>query len=252
MENTKPVLELKKFDAVLFDLDGVLTATARVHSACWKRMFDGFLKGYYEKEGETFISFDIEKDYKPYVDGKLRDEGVKSFLLSRNIELPYGEIDDPPGNDTVCGLANTKFKMVRQVLETEGVDVFEGSVDLVKKLRDAGIKMAVVSSSKSCRVVLDTVGITHLFENIVDGNVAISLGLPGKPAPDTYLKAAELLDTEPKRAVVAEDAISGVMAGRDGGFGLVIGVDRDGNPEALMQNGADIVVSDLGEFTLQD
>jgi len=128
MENMKPVIELKKIDAVLFDLDGVLTATSRVHSACWKRMFDGFLQGYYEKIGEPFIPFDIEKDYKPYVDGKLRDEGVKSFLASRNIEMPYGEIDNPPGNDTICGLANTKFKMVREVLETEGVDVFDGSV----------------------------------------------------------------------------------------------------------------------------
>lgn len=252
MENIKPVLELKKFDAVLFDLDGVLTATSRVHSACWKRMFDGFLQGYYEKKGESFIPFDIEKDYKPYVDGKLRDEGVNSFLLSRKIELPYGEVDAPPGNDTVCGLANTKFKMVREVLETEGVDVFEGSVDLVKRLRDAGVKLAVVSSSKSCRVVLDTVGITDLFDNIVDGNVATRLGLAGKPAPDTYLKASELLDTDPSRAVVVEDAISGVIAGRDGGFGLVVGVDRDGNPDALLQNGADIVVSDLGEFILQD
>ena len=252
MENIKPVLELKKIDAVLFDLDGVLTATARVHSACWKRMFDGFLQSYYEKKGESFIPFDIEKDYKLYVDGKLRDEGVKSFLLSRNIKLPYGNIDDPPGKDTVCSLANTKFKMVREVLETEGVDIFEGSVDLVKRLRAAGVKMAVVSSSKNCRVVLDSVGITDLFDAIVDGNAATSLGLAGKPAPDTYLKASELLDTEPARAVVFEDAISGVMAGRDGGFGLVVGVDRDGNPEALKQNGADIVVSDLGEFILRD
>ena len=252
MENTKPVFELKKIDAVLFDMDGVLTATARVHSACWKRMFDGFLQSYYEKKGESFIPFDIEKDYKLYVDGKLRDEGVKSFLLSRNIKLPYGNIDDPPGRDTLCSLANIKFKMVRDVLETEGVDVFEGSVDLVKRLRAAGVKMAVVSSSKSCRAVLDSAGITDLFDDIVDGNTATRLGLAGKPAPDTYLKAAELLDTEPARAVVVEDAISGVMAGRDGGFGLVVGVDREGNPGVLKQNGADIVVSDLGEFTLRD
>jgi HAD superfamily hydrolase (TIGR01509 family) len=142
--------------------------------------------------------------------------------------------------------------MVREVLETEGVDVFEGSVELVKRLRAAGVKLAVVSSSKSCRVVLGKVGITDLFDEIVDGNVATSLGLAGKPAPDTFLKASELLDTEPARAVVVEDAISGVMAGRDGGFGLVVGVDREGNPEALKQNGADIVVSDLGEFILRD
>ena len=252
MGNSKPVLELKKIDAVLFDMDGVLTATARVHSACWKRMFDEFLKSHYEKKGESFVPFDIEKDYKRYVDGKLRYEGVKSFLLSRNINLPDGNIDDPPGRDTVCGLANIKFKMVREMLETEGVDVFEGSIDLVKRLRAAGVKMAVVSSSKSCRMVLGKAGITDLFDEIVDGNTAVSLGLAGKPAPDTYLKAAELLDTEPARAVVVEDAISGVMAGRAGGFGLVVGVDREGNPEALKQNGADIVVSDPGEFILRD
>ncbi len=252
MEAVKPVLNLKKIDAVLFDLDGVLTATSKVHSACWKRMFDQFLESYYEKKGEPFRAFDIENDYKPYVDGKLRDEGVNSFLLSRGIKLPYGKIDDPPGNDTVCGLANIKFKMVREVLETEGVDVFEGSVDLVRSLRKKGIKMAVVSSSKSCRVVLDSVGIIDLFDDIVDGNVANSLGLAGKPAPDTYLKAAELLGVDPSRAVVVEDAISGVKSGHDGGFGLVIGVDRDGNPDALKENGADIVVSDLGEFSIQE
>ncbi len=252
MGELMPVLDLKKVDAVLFDLDGVLTATSRIHSACWKRMFDQFLQTYYENRGEPFRAFDVEGDYKPYVDGKLRDEGVNSFLLSRSIEIPYGNIDDPPGNDTVCGLANTKFKMVREVLEKEGVDVFEGSVELVHRLRDAGVKMAVVSSSKSCRMVLDSVGITDLFDDIVDGNVANSLGLPGKPAPDTYLKAAELLGADPSRAVVVEDAISGVKAGHDGGFGLVIGVDRDGNPDVLKENGADIVVSDLGEFSLQE
>ena len=252
MEAVKPVLNLKKIDAVLFDLDGVLTATSKVHSACWKRMFDQFLESYYEKKGEPFKAFEIESDYKLYVDGKLRDEGVNSFLLSRGIEMPYGKIDDPPGNDTVCGLANIKFKMVREVLETEGVDVFEGSVDLVRSLRKKGIKMAVVSSSKSCRVVLDSVGIIDLFDDIVDGNVANSLGLAGKPAPDTYLKAAELLGVDPSRAVVVEDAISGVKSGHDGGFGLVIGVDRDGNPDALKENGADIVVSDLGEFSIQE
>jgi len=248
----KPVLDLKKIDAVLFDLDGVLTATSRIHSACWKRMFDNFLEGYYEKKGESFRPFEIETDYKLYVDGKLRDDGVNSFLLSREIKLPYGKTDGPPGNDTVCGLANAKFKMVREVLETEGVDVFEGSIELVRRLRDKGIKMAVVSSSKSCRVVLDSVGITDLFDDIVDGNVATRLKLAGKPAPDTYLKAAERLGAEPGRAVVVEDAISGVQAGHKGGFGLVIGVDRDKNPDALKENGADIVVSDLSEFLIQE
>jgi len=248
---TAPVLDLKKIDAVLFDLDGVLTATSRVHSACWKRMFDGFLKDYYAEKGEPFVPFDIDRDYKRYVDGRLRDEGVNSFLSSRGIKLSYGKIDDPPGNDTVCGLANIKFKMVRDVIETEGVDVFDGSVDLVRRLRKHGVKTAVVSSSKSCRTVLDSAKLTGLFDAIVDGNVANELNLAGKPEPATYMKAAQLLGTVPARAAVVEDAISGVRAGRRGGFGLVIGVDRDGEPAVLKENGADVVVTDLGRFTLK-
>lgn len=245
------MIDLAKIDAVLFDLDGVLTATSRIHSLCWKRMFDGFLKEYYAKKGEPFRPFDIDRDYKLYVDGKLRDEGVNSFLLSRGIRLPYGKIDDPPGNGTVCGLANIKFKMVRDVIAAEGVDVFDGSVDLVRRLRDRGIKLAVVSSSKSCGTVLAAANITALFDEIVDGNAAKELDLPGKPEPDTFLKAAQLLDTVPSRAAVVEDAISGVQAGRRGGFGLVIGVDRHGEPAVLKENGADIVVADLGTVTLK-
>ena len=238
----------QKFDAVLFDMDGVLTATARVHAASWKKMFDGFLKKRAAETGEPFIPFDINTDYKLYVDGKLRDEGVSSFLESRGITLPSGDAGDPPDRDTVIGLGNRKNKLVNKIIETDGVDIFEGSLALVRLLRRKGIKTAVVSASKNCETVLKVTGITDLFDAVVDGNIAARLGLPGKPAPDTFLKAAQMLDTEPERAVVVEDAISGVQAGRAGNFGMVIGVDRHGEPDSLRNNGADIVVDDLDKL----
>jgi beta-phosphoglucomutase family hydrolase len=241
---------LDHFEAVLFDLDGVLTATSKIHAACWKKMFDDFLQQRASRSGDPFIPFDIDHDYKLYVDGKLRDEGVHSFLESRGIELPYGSLEDPPSQETVCGLSNLKFEMVHRVLESEGVSAFEGSVALVRSLRRNNIKMAVVSSSKSCKVVLESAGIKDLFDEIVDGEVATQLKLPGKPAPDTYLKAAELLGIAPERAVVVEDAISGVQAGSKGGFGLVIGVAREDNAAILREQGADIVVADLGELLI--
>jgi len=238
----------QKFDAVLFDMDGVLTATAKVHAASWKKMFDGFLKKRAAETGEPFIPFDINTDYKLYVDGKLRDEGVSSFLESRGITLPSGDAGDPPDRDTVIGLGNRKNKLVNKIIETDGVDIFEGSLALVRLLRRKGIKTAVVSASKNCETVLKVTGITDLFDAVVDGNIAARLGLPGKPAPDTFLKAAQMLDTEPERAVVVEDAISGVQAGRAGNFGMVIGVDRHGEPDSLRNNGADIVVDDLDKL----
>jgi beta-phosphoglucomutase family hydrolase len=237
-----------RFDAVLFDLDGVLTATAKVHAACWKKLFDDFLEERAAATGESLEPFDIAEDYKLYVDGKLRYEGVRSFLGSRGIDLPGGTPDEPPGNRTVCGLGNRKDAMVHEVLETEGVDVYEGSVRLVEQVRSRGIRTAVVSASKNCKVVLEAARISHLFDQVVDGEVAERLGLPGKPRPDTFLVAAERLGVVCERAVVVEDAISGVQAARAGGFGLVIGVDRKDNPESLRQGGADIVVRDLGEL----
>ena len=242
------IITPQKFDAVLFDMDGVLTATAKVHAASWKKMFDDFLKKRSAETGEPFIPFDIGTDYKLYVDGKLRDVGVSSFLESRSIKLPFGDADDPPGHETVIGLGNRKNEMVSKIIETEGVDIFEGSLALVRHLRKKGIKTAVVSASKNCETVLKVTGITDLFDVMVDGNVAARLGLPGKPAPDTFLKAAQMLDTDPERAVVVEDAISGVQAGRAGEFGLVIGVDRHGEPDSLRNNGADIVVDDLDKL----
>jgi alpha,alpha-trehalase len=233
---------------VLFDLDGVLTATAKVHAAAWKKMFDEFLRRRADDRGETFVPFDIGSDYEHYVDGKPRYDGVRSFLESRGIELPYGEPTGEPGYDTVCGLGNHKDVLVNEVLAAGGIEAYEGSVALVRQLRDRGIKTAVVSSSHSCQAVLRTAGIENLFDARVDGVIADDMALPGKPAPDTFLKAAEMLGVEPSRSVVVEDALSGVQAGRTGGFGLVIGVDRKDAGDALRRNGADFVVKDLDEL----
>ncbi|MBW2057582.1 MAG: beta-phosphoglucomutase family hydrolase [Deltaproteobacteria bacterium] len=237
-----------RFDAVLFDLDGVLTDTAKVHAACWKKMLDDYLKERAVEKNEPFRPFDIATDYRRYVDGKLRCEGVRSFLESRGIELPYGDPDSPPGRETICGLGNLKDRLVKEVLDSEGVEAYEGSVAFVRHLRSRGFKTAVVSASSNCEAILKAARITELFDVRIDGEVAARLQLAGKPAPDTFLKAADQLHVEPARAVVVEDAISGVQAGRAGGFGLVVGVDRKGDADALRENGAEIVVSDLGEM----
>jgi alpha,alpha-trehalase len=236
------------FDAVLFDLDGVLTATASLHAACWKTMFDEYLQRRAAASGDAFQPFEIATDYKQYVDGKLRYDGVHAFLESRGIELPWGNPEDPPDRETVCGLGNRKNELIQEHLASGKVEVFESSVALVRRLRGAGVKTAVVSASKNCEAILKAAGIADLFEFRVDGVVASQLQLAGKPAPDTFLEAARQLGVEPERAVVVEDAVSGVQAGRAGGFGLVIGVDRKGDPEALRNNGADVVVTDLGEL----
>jgi alpha,alpha-trehalase len=238
------MLTRERFDAVLFDLDGVLTDTARVHALCWKRMFDEFLK----RRGEDYRPFDLNEDYRRHVDGKPRYEGVRDFLASRGIELPMGDPSEPPGWGTVSGLGNRKNELINENLAAEGVDVYEKSVVLVRRLLDQGFRTAVVSSSKNCEAILKAADISDLFEVRVDGVVAAREHLAGKPAPDTFLRAAGLLDSEPRRAVVVEDAISGVQAGRAGGFGLVIGVDRHDDAEALRAGGADVVVADLGEF----
>jgi beta-phosphoglucomutase family hydrolase len=243
----KPITPAR-FDAVLFDLDGVLTSTAKIHSSCWKTTFDVFLRHRAEERKEPFRPFEIATDYKRYVDGKLRYEGVKSFLASRGIALAEGTPDDPPTADTVCGLGNRKDELVKAAIEQGQVESYPGSVALVRRLREQGIRAAVVSSSNNCEQVLRAAGIADLFEVRVDGVVASELGLPGKPAPDTFLKAARMLDVSPPRAVVVEDAIAGVQAGRAGGFGLIVGVDRDGSGEALRTAGAEVVVTDLAEL----
>ncbi len=238
-----------RFDAVLFDLDGVLTDTAGVHAACWRRTFDEFLRGRADRTGDPFRPFDIESDYRLYVDGRRRFDGVRGFLQSRGIDLPEGSPDDPPDAATVCGVGNRKNALLNQALEEGGVEVYGSSVALVRALRDAGKKTGVVSSSANCAAVLRAAGIDELFDVRVDGKLAAELDLPGKPAPDTFLRAARELGVDAARAVVVEDAISGVQAGRDGGFGLVIGVARHDEPDVLRQEGADVVVSDLGELS---
>ena len=248
MSHTTKPIDRERFDAVLFDLDGVLTATAKVHAAAWKKTFDDFLRHRSEQRGEPFVPFEIETDYNRYVDGKPRYDGVTSFLDSRGIELPRGDRDDPADAETVRGIGNHKSDLVLAMLESDGVEAYEGSVALVKLLRRDGVKTGVVSSSNNCREVLQAAGIEDLFDVRVDGVVASRLSLPGKPAPDTFLEAARELGVEPGRAVVVEDAIAGVQAGRAGGFAQVIGVDRHDEATALRDNGADIVVSDVGEL----
>jgi beta-phosphoglucomutase family hydrolase len=246
----KHLVSPSEYRAWLFDLDGVITDTASVHAAAWKRTFDGYLKEVYKREGRPFEPFEIDPDYYRYVDGKPRYAGVDSFLRSRGIIVDWGNPNDPPGRESVCGLGNRKNELFNAVLSLRGVEMFESSVALVQELRTRGGRVAVVTSSKNCEAVLEAAGIQDLFEARVDGNVAAEKKLAGKPAPETYEEAACMLETLPEQAVVIEDAISGVQAGRRGGFGLVIGVARGDDPEVLRQNGADVVVRDLAELSL--
>jgi beta-phosphoglucomutase family hydrolase len=244
------VFDPAQFAAVLLDLDGVLTSTARIHSRCWKKTFDDFLKARSARSGEPFRPFDADSDYKMFVDGKPRDDGVRSFLASRDIRLPEGTPDSPPDEESVHGLGNRKNELVGRAIQAGEARSYPGSTAFVRWVRSRGLKTAVVSSSHNCAEVLKAAGIEDLFDTRVDGNTEDRLQLAGKPAPDTYRYAAELLGVAPERAVVVEDAISGVQSGRAGNFGLVIGVDRGGAAEALRKNGADLVVTDLGELIL--
>jgi beta-phosphoglucomutase family hydrolase len=235
-------------NACLFDLDGVLTQTAKVHAQAWKSMFDEFLKSWAAEHGQEFVPFDAHSDYDDYVDGKPRYEGVRSFLESRNIELPQGTPRDPPDAQTIDGLGNRKNELVLEVIHERGVEAYEGSVRYVKAAIGAGLRRAVVSSSTNCREVLKAAGVYDLFEEVVDGVVAEREHLRGKPAPDTFLAGARALGVEPAQAAVFEDALAGVEAGRAGHFGFVVGVDRVGQAQALKEHGADVVVKDLAEL----
>jgi len=230
------------YDAALFDLDGVITPTARVHQLAWARMFGDFLQGRRDVDPYT------EADYYAYVDGKPRYEGVASFLESRGIELPYGDPTDDPAGETVCALGNRKNDYFSDVLRTEGVEAYPGSVALLDALEERGVKSALVSSSRNARPVLEAAGLVDRFEVIVDGEVAAAEHIAGKPRPDTFVTAAERLGVPTTRSVVLEDAVSGVQAGAAGDFGLVIGVDRGAGADVLREHGADVVVSDLAEL----
>jgi beta-phosphoglucomutase family hydrolase len=234
--------------ALLFDLDGVLTQTAKVHAAAWKQMFDEFLRSWSQQHGTEFVPFDIVKDYDEYVDGKPRYDGVQSFLQSRAIELPQGTPDDPPAAATVHGLGNRKNEIVLKMIHDQGVEPYEGSVRYVKAARDAGLPRAVVSSSANAHDVLKAAGYEGMFDAVVDGVVLERDHLAGKPAPDSFIAGARALGAEPAAAVVYEDALAGVQAGRAGKFGFVVGVDRVGQADALREHGADVVVKDLSEL----
>jgi beta-phosphoglucomutase family hydrolase len=234
--------------ACLFDLDGVLTQTAKVHAAAWKLMFDDYLRRRAEQRGEPFVEFDAVGDYDEYVDGKPRSDGVRSFLCSRGIELPEGNPSDPPGADTVAGLGNRKNEIVLAMIHEGGVQPYEGSVRYVKQALRAGLRRAVVSSSTNCRDVLAAAGMLELFEQIIDGQAAEREHLEGKPAPDTYLAGARALGVDPGQAAVFEDALAGVEAGRRGEFAFVVGVDRVGQAGELKAHGADVVIDDLSEL----
>ena len=237
-----------RYDAVLFDLDGVITNTANLHAACWKEMFDEYLAKRARQSGEAFRPFDIVVDYRLYVDGKPRFDGVRDFLASRGIQLAEGSPDDTPQAETVGGLGNRKNDLVHNAIESVGVEPYEGSVRFIHELRRDGFKIAVVTSSQNCDSVLESANLDAVFEVRVDGNLIETQHLNGKPVPDTFLMAAKLLAVEPSRAVVVEDAISGVQAGAAGNFGLVIGVARKDNAEELQHHGAHLVVNDLGEL----
>jgi beta-phosphoglucomutase family hydrolase len=234
--------------ACLFDLDGVLTDTASVHAAAWKQMFDDYLRARAERDGTPFHPFDVKDDYGPYVDGRPRLDGTRGFLSSRGIELPEGSPNDPPDADTLWGLSTRKNDLVQEKIRTVGVDVYPGSVRYLHAVKEAGLFAACVSSSANAEQVLQVAGLSAFIDHRVDGVVAKQRGLPGKPAPDTFLAAAADLGVAKEQAVVFEDALAGVASGRAGGFGYVIGVDRIGHADALREHGADIVVRDLEEL----
>lgn len=231
--------------ACLFDLDGVLTDTASVHAAAWKQMFDEYLRA---RDGDGYTPFDVTTDYGPYVDGKPRLEGTRSFLASRGIELPEGTPDDPPDAETLWGLSTRKNDLVQERIRTDGVDVYPGSRRYLEAVKDAGLATAVVSSSANAEQILRVTGLETFIDHRVDGVTARERGLPGKPAPDTFLAAAADLGVDRSAAVVFEDALAGVQAGHAGDFGAVVGVDRLDQAAALREHGADVVVTDLADL----
>lgn len=236
------------FEAVIFDMDGVITKTALTHAAAWKKMFDEYLRKHAAEHGEKFVAFTHSGDYLPYVDGKPRYKGVSDFLQSRGIQIPFGSHGDLPGAETVCGLGNRKNEAFNEVLENEGVEVYPSTLALINELKTAGIKLGVASSSANCKPVLERVGLLEAFDVRVDGVVSAKLGLHGKPEPGIFTTACDVVGVAYKNAIVVEDAVSGVQAGAKGNFGLTLGIARENNRKELEENGADWVVEDLEEI----
>lgn len=246
--NLQSSIDIRKLDAAIFDMDGVVTRTATVHATAWKKLFDDFLAGY--GTGSLQKPFDIDSDYRKYVDGKPRNEGVADFLASRNIELPWGDRGDSPDTPTVSGLGNKKDAYFWEIVRQQGVRTFESTVEFVNRLRNLGLKTGVFSASRNAEAILSTAGVLSLFYAKVDGRDAEVLGIAGKPRPDMLLHLVAKLDTPPERSAVFEDAIAGVQAARAGNFGLIVGINRSPDHGRLLQNGADIEVNDLSEARL--
>jgi trehalose 6-phosphate phosphatase len=239
------------FDAVIFDLDGVITKTASVHAHAWKKIFDDYLQMREKRDGEPFKEFTHQEDYLQYVDGKPRYNGVKSFLKSRGITLPMGDPTDSAELETVCGIGNKKNQVFHDLVETDGVEVYDSTIAFIHEFKKHDIRIGCASSSKNCEIILKSAGLSHLFEVRIDGVVSVDMGLKGKPEGDIFVTAARKLGASPFRSVVVEDAKSGVQAGRNGGFGLVIGLAREKNASKLMRNGADVVVRDMEFLSLE-
>lgn len=240
------------FDAVVFDLDGVVTRTAEVHAAAWKTMFDEFLRDRAIARGEAFRPFDRVYDYLAFVDGRPRFQGVESFLHSRGITLPTGSPEDAPGHGTIGALGNGKNAVFNRMVDEQGVGLYASTIALIGELRACGRHVGLATSSRNASLILNRTGITHLFGTVIDGVVSACLRLPGKPAPDIFLTACARLGASPARTIVVEDAVSGVQAGARGGFALTVGVARENNADQLRANGADLVVADLAEVSLED
>lgn len=242
----------EKFHCVIFDMDGVVTQTAEVHSIAWKKMFDDFLKNYSSQNNLPFVPFDADQDYNLYVDGKPRFDGIRSFLESRKITLPEGSKDDSQDQETIHGLATKKNNYFLQYVKEEGVKSYPSTIQLIQELKNSGLKVGIITSSKNCKTILEGAGAFDLFDIRIDGLYAEKHGIKGKPAPDIFLEAAKQLGEDPLHCIVIEDAISGVEAGSKGNFGLVIGVDRVGQEDELLQHGATVVVKDLAEVKVAD
>jgi alpha,alpha-trehalase len=240
-------LPVRKFDAAIFDMDGVVTQTATLHAVAWKQLFDEYLAERIRRGETGFDSFNIDVDYRRYVDGRPRYDGVEAFLASRAISLPHGSADDSPDRETVCGLGNRKDSYFLAQAEREGVRGYVGTVLLIQRLRECGVKTGIFSASRHAETVLRAAGVIDLFDERIDGVLAEELGLPGKPSPAVLLELTRRLQATPSRTVVFEDAIAGVQAGRAGHFGLVVGVNRGAGPGTLIQQGADVEVGDLDE-----